>query len=130
MNCEGWAPGSSTNPSQANGGLGQPRFPRDEGLVATIRPLDSYSNTYIGLHVVDPTLGSGRYKYGEYQYVCSPEQIAAKDCFSNVDEYQLFDLVADPYELHNVYNQTDKAIRDELARRLRVHYPCSGSACP
>ena len=26
-------------------------------LVATIRPLDDYSNTYIGLYVEDPTLG-------------------------------------------------------------------------
>ena len=35
---------------------------------------------------------------GEYQYECDPEQIAAKACFSDVDHYQLFDLVADPYE--------------------------------
>ena len=130
MNCEGWAPGSISSPSQQPGDLSEPRFPRDEGLVATIRPLDSYSNTYIGLHVVDSALGSGRYKYGEYQYVCSPEQIANKACFSDVDEYQLFDLVADPFELHNVYNETDKDIRDELARRLRRYYPCSGSTCP
>jgi hypothetical protein len=26
------------------------------------------------------------------QYVCSPEQVKAKECFSNVDMYQLFDL--------------------------------------
>ena len=32
--------------------------------------------------------GSGKYKYGEYQYVCNATQILAKDCFSNVDEYQ------------------------------------------
>ena len=133
MPCEGWAPGSSTNPTQKPGDLSEPRFPRDEGLKATIRPLDSYSNTYIGLTVIDPTLGSGRYKYGEYEYECTPDQIAAKACFSSVDHYQLFDLVADPWELHNIYNETkasDPALVAELAQRLRKHYPCAGDACP
>ena len=95
--------------------------------------MDSYSNTYIGLTVIDPTLGSGRYKYGEYEYECTPDQIAAKACFSSVDHYQLFDLVADPWELHNIYNETkasDPALVAELAQRLRKHYPCAGDACP
>lgn len=60
--CEGWAPGSSTNPTQQAGGFGFRRFPRDVGHNATVRPLDDYSNTYIGLHVVDPSVGSGHYK--------------------------------------------------------------------
>ena len=71
-----------------------------------------------------------RYKYGEYQYVCNSTQILAKECFSDVDEYQLFDLASDPFELHNVYDETDQAIKRELARRLRRHYPCSGASCP
>ena len=50
-------PGSCTDPLGAPGDLKQPRFPYDEHLVATIRPLDDYSNTYIGLYVEDPTLG-------------------------------------------------------------------------
>jgi hypothetical protein len=65
--CEGWSPGSSTNPTQEPGDLSEPRFPRDQGLVATVRPLDDYSNTYIGLHSMDPAIGTGHYKYGEYQ---------------------------------------------------------------
>lgn len=47
MPCEGWAPGSSTNPTQKAGDLSEPRFPRDMGLMATVRPLDDYSNTYV-----------------------------------------------------------------------------------
>ena len=31
-------------------------------------------------------------RYGEFQYVCSSDQIAAKECFSDVDMYQLFDV--------------------------------------
>ena len=81
--CEGWAPGSSTNPTQTPGDVSTQTkaiaFPRDVGLKATVRPLDDYSNTYIGLHSMDPAIGSGHYKYGEFQYVCQPEQIAAKE---------------------------------------------------
>ena len=40
-------------------------FPRDKDLVATIRPLDDYSNTYIGIHVVDRMFGSEKYKYAD-----------------------------------------------------------------
>jgi len=128
--CEGWAPGSSSNPKQPASDLGMPRFPRDYGLKATVRPLDDYSNTYIGLHSKDAAIGSGHYKYGEYQYVCSSAEIEAKACFSSVDEHQLFDLTKDPYELNNVYASTDKAIVEALAKRLRAYYPCKGSACP
>ena len=34
-------------------------------------------------------------RYAEYQYVCSTEQIEAKQCFGDIDMFQLFDLV--PY---------------------------------
>ena len=69
-------------------------------------------------------------RYGEYQYECTTAQIAAFDCFSDVDMYQLFDLTADPYELHNVYNVTSKEIKDALAKKLREYYPCKGVECP
>ena len=95
-----------------------------------MRPLDDYSNTYIGLHVVDATLGSGRYKYGEYQYVCNTSAIEAKRCFDQPDHYELFDLVRDPWELENVYNSTSAAIKSALAKRLREYYGCQGTQCP
>jgi hypothetical protein len=50
-----------------------------------------------------------------------------------VDEYQLFDLVADPFEQYNIYNASkasDPALVDEIAKRLRLYYPCQGLACP
>ena len=132
--CEGWSPGSSTNPTQTRGDLSTQcvniAFPRDIGLQATVRPLDDYSNTYIGLHSPDPTIGTGHYKYGEYQYVCTTVQIAAKECFSDIDMYQLFDLTTDPYELYNIYNKTDPKIKQALAKKLREFYPCEGVTCP
>ena len=107
-----------------------PRFPAGEGLVATVRPLDDYSNTYIGLYSQDPAIGSGRYKYGEYQYVCNASQIAAKACFDAPDQRQLFDLVADPYELVNIYDSVGESITAPLAKRLRDYFGCQGAACP
>eukprot|EP01043_Picozoa_sp_COSAG02_P019840 COSAG02_NODE_966_length_15587_cov_19.602376_14_plen_102_part_00 len=101
---------------------------------------------------MDPTLGSGHYKYAEFQYICTPEQISAKNCFGHVDHIELFDLAADPYaplsslqskwfiiycahnvcryELHNVYSSATLALRRELAKRLRRWYPCMGVGCP
>ena len=58
---------------------------------------------YIGLHSLDASIGTGHDKYGEYQYVCTPAQIATFDCFSDISMYQLFDLTKDPYELYNVH---------------------------
>jgi hypothetical protein len=129
-NAQGWAPGSESSPHQQAGDLSMPRFPAGVGLHATVRPLDDWSNTYIGLFSEDPAIGSGRYKYGEYQYVCNSSAIAAKACFDRPDAYQLFDLVADPYELTNVYDETDERITKPLAARLRDYYGCLGSACP
>ena len=99
-------------------------------LRATVRPLDDYSNTYIGLNCPD-CLGDGyHYKYGEYEYVCSSEDIAALRCFGAIDTYQLFNMSADPYELQNVYHQTAPSVVQALAARLRTYYPCKGAACP
>jgi hypothetical protein len=41
------------------------------------------------------------YRYAEYQYVCSTEQIEAKQCFGDIDMFQLFDLVPVPVHLLN-----------------------------
>ena len=94
---------------------------------------DINNNRYIGLHSLDASIGTGHYKYGEYQYVCTPAQIAAFDCFSDINMYQLFDLTKDPYELYNVYNETkaaNPAITTALAKQLRTYYPCKGIQCP
>jgi N-acetylglucosamine-6-sulfatase len=130
--CEGWAPGSSSNPKQPPGDLNHCPFPGHEKLRATVRPLDDYSNTYIGLTCPN-CLGDGHhYKYGEYKYVCSTADIAAKACFAigSIDQYQLFNMSSDPWELYNIYNQTDASVVSALAARLRMYYPCQGSTCP
>ena len=125
-----WSPGSSSNPHQPPGDLNGCGFPAHERLRATVRPLDDYSNTYLGLHCPG-CLGDGvRYKYGEYQAVCSAAELAARRCFGAVDHYQLFNMSADPYELHNIYDEAPPSVVRALAARLRTYYPCKGAACP
>jgi hypothetical protein len=126
------------------------------------RTLDDYSNTYIGLYINDTSLpggGAGCFKYGEYQYVCTSDQIAKFQvrsqpggrmlglgpsrlltpchpflyhlkCFENPDFYELFDLSSDPYELHNIYQSASADLTKALHARLRQYYPCKGKACP
>eukprot|EP00666_Eupelagonemidae_sp_cell4sb_P015526 gene15526-13101_t len=46
--------------------------------------------------------------------------------------YELFDLDADPYELHNVYNATaaaQPALVRKLHQQAREWYECAGPAC-
>jgi len=62
--------------------------------------------------------------------VCSSEEIVARRCFSSIDTYQLFNMTADPYELHNVYASAPPPILAALKARLRRYYPCRGAACP
>jgi len=136
---QGWAPGSTSNPQQKIADLNFPPFPRDVGLNATVRPLDDWSNTYIGLLSLDASLG-GKYKYGEYEYRCSTADIRSRQCFaataggmqppSDDYSYQLFDLTADPFELTNVYASAEPALKAALAAKLREYYPCQGVACP
>ena len=94
----------------------------------TTRVLDDYSNTYIGLTVDDPAIG--RWKYGEYQNVCSSAQVTGGRCFDDVTTTELFDLDADPWELSNVAGTAPAALLAELHARLRAYYPCRGASCP
>ena len=44
-------------------------------------------------------------------------------------EYELYDLVADPYELNNFYDSADPALVAELQSQLAALKDCSGESC-
>ena len=94
----------------------------------TTRVLDDYSNTYIGLTVDDPAIG--RWKYGEYQNVCTAEELRHKTCFTNLTTTELFDLDEDPHELLNVAATAPAELLAELHRRVHAFYGCQGRDCP
>jgi len=45
------------------------------------------------------------------------------------EERELYDLRADPYELHNVHAAADPSLRERLSRRLAALKACAGATC-
>ena len=51
--------------------------------------------------------------------------------YNHVDtqEYELYDMHADPYQLHNLHRRADPALQDALEQRMRALIACHGVAC-
>ena len=49
---------------------------------------------------------------------------------SEVLQDELYNITADPDQLHNIYNRSGQALRQDLAQQLRQQYQCAGSSCP
>ena len=82
--------------------------------------LDDRSNTYIGVSFNN---GTHRYKYAEY------DPYGKQTNFSSPYLYELFDLVADPFELHNIYNTSAPELRAMLHETTRRWWECQGPSC-
>jgi len=54
--------------------------------------------------------------------------------FQAVDFYELYDQRSDPHQLHNLYNTTSPAVRQQLAAQVAEQWRCAGTAgdnaCP
>ena len=87
---------------------------------------DAFNNTFVALRIIDPTLPQGwqNIKYVEYT-----------DCrndwnFTNAaQEYELFDLAADPFEMNNIFSIASRDLLDRLHKVLRELYTCAGDSC-
>ena len=87
---------------------------------------DAFNNTFVALRLIDPTLPKGwqNIKYVEYT-----------DCrqdwnFRNeAQEYELFDLAQDPFEMNNIVSSAPKDLLDRLHNVLRELYTCAGDSC-
>lgn len=71
-----------------------------------------------------------------------PEGVAGSECFNAVRtarylyiarpalaEYELYDMLADPYQLDNLYAAAGSAVIEPLAERLAALLQCSGATC-
>jgi hypothetical protein len=73
----------------------------------------------------------GSWKYGEFQTSCSSKQLASKTCFDKPDTIELFDLIEDEFELHNVAGLANySAVVSQLHARVHKWYSCVGVSCP
>ena len=90
--------------------------------------LDDWSNTWAGLHYVDRTHGHDL-KYGVF------DPWGKQSGFASPYMRVLFNLTSDPYELHNIYNQTiasitGAALVSSMHSLLLRYNACQGKACP
>merc|ERR1712070_393653 len=88
--------------------------------VGSDHPLDDWSNTYIGVTFRN---GTHHLKYAEY------DPYGKQSDFSSVYFYELFDLDADPYELHNIFDQSSQEMKDMLHMITKQWYECQGKTC-
>ena len=47
-----------------------------------------------------------------------------------LQHYELYDISADPYQMHNLYPETSMEVREALHRQLADYFKCVGSNCP
>jgi arylsulfatase A-like enzyme len=84
------------------------------------RYLDDWSNTYIGVTFRNATRS---WKYAEY------DPYGKQSNFSSVYFTELFDLIADPYELRNIYNESSAELKALLHAKTRNWFECAGATC-
>ena len=52
-----------------------------------------------------------------------------KDFNNPADEFELFDLDADRWELRNIYTQANSTLKDRLHQKLASLHRCQGISC-
>eukprot|EP01060_Flectonema_neradi_P003729 TRINITY_DN1242_c1_g1_i1.p1 TRINITY_DN1242_c1_g1~~TRINITY_DN1242_c1_g1_i1.p1 ORF type:complete len:536 (+),score=103.61 TRINITY_DN1242_c1_g1_i1:44-1651(+) len=78
------------------------------------------SNTWRALRVINDT---HNLQYIEYDHTWKWNQ-------STIQYRELYDVEADPYQIHNIYESSDQGIKSSLQQQLSDYYKCSGLSCP
>ena len=86
--------------------------------------IDVGNNTFRGLRLIDPSSAPPI----DLAYFEFTDPYADWD-WAAVEFYELFNMSADAHQLHNIYNSTPAALRQQLAERLRAEYACAGAGC-
>merc|ERR1712039_632115 len=81
---------------------------------------DSPNNTFRALRVID---GKRNLKLAEFV------DIEKWDFKDGIDEYELFDLDADPWEMKNLWSQADPNLVKVLTSELERLFRCHGVSC-
>ena len=84
--------------------------------------IDVANNTYRSLRILDPELGSMVYsEFTDFRLNWRwqhPPQ-----------EYELYNLEDDPFQLHNIYNTSSPALRARLHAQLDALWHCRHASC-
>ena len=92
----------------------------------------THSNSWRALRIIDHNAGRN-WQYIEYDSTWTWN--ATGPTGQGLQHYELYDVDADPYQMKNIYEQTDEATKAELHGRIAAYYTCGGyasssSACP
>lgn len=85
---------------------------------------DTGNNTFRTLRIINPAAPPGlqNAKYVEFVGADNWDHVAAPE------EYELFDLDADPWELKNIYSAASASVKTDLNQRVDKLYRCRGAA--
>ena len=111
-------------------------FATQEGVKSSAgHILDAGNNTFRGLRIIGSGSGSPHLEHfesawwgGDLAYFEFTD-VEADWGFERPSFFELYDMLSDPAQLHNVYAAAPVALRDNLAARVRAQYGCVASAC-
>ena len=111
-------------------------FATQEGVKSSAgHILDAGNNTFRGLRIIGSGSGSPHLEHfesawwwGDLAYFEFTD-VEADWGFERPSFFELYDMLSDPAQLHNVYAAAPIALRDNLAARVRAQYGCIASAC-
>ena len=101
----------------------------DSGLGAVVRYEhleDNDNNTFRTLRVIDPSAPTGQQnlKLSEFTGWANWDFLNAAD---PENEFELFDLDQDEWEMDNIYETADASLKQKLHAELEKLYRCKGS---
>ena len=86
--------------------------------------IEDPSNNYIAVrHGANSAFGETT--YAEFQTSKTGETV-----FDNIDFFEYYNISNDPWQMHNLYNATEKETLSSLHDKLRMWYKCAGETCP
>eukprot|EP00038_Savillea_parva_P030431 m.77804 g.77804 ORF g.77804 m.77804 type:complete len:571 (+) comp9164_c0_seq1:117-1829(+) len=87
---------------------------------------DDMDNTWRMLRILNDTHNVAYVEFGDFWPVWPGNHTGPPV----PSEFELYDLSADPYQLHNLYGSTDAGVRTDLHMNLQRYFSCAGKSCP
>lgn len=87
---------------------------------------DAVNNSFRALRIIDPTaaVGEQNLKLAEFTDLTSNWNFTKP-----ADEFELFNLNNDPFELKNIYNSAPANLKQRLHKTLKKLYQCQSTSC-
>ena len=91
-------------------------------------PTEDLDNNFIGLRSMSGS-ALGDTLYAEFQHG-NADQAPVNFGASSVNFHEVYDVAADKWQMHNLYNSTAPATLQAMHAKLRAFFDCAGDACP